>query len=361
MLSKYLLLVLLFSFVITSCTDLSLPEENNGIPIISNQSNTKIIRGDTLYIYGDFFGIQSDLNSFLTITDKDTNTIKIYPKNTILWQKSRIALEISDSIPSGKIKITTSTGVSNEIEIEIKLADSIATKLIGSGTFMMGSKSGNYDELPEHQITISNDLLVGLYEINQRLFMQVMKSNPSVFIHPLLPVNNIEWQSAIEFCNKMSKIDGLDTCYVIQNGHITFDISQNGWRLPTEAEWEFIASNTNPVDLSNSELDKYAWFSSNSGMRPQIPGKKSPIKNGLFDIYGNVYEWCWDFYDANYYQNSGNINPIGPTNGTYHVRRGGSFYDGKANIRLTNRKAPENLIYTGFRVVRSPMGKNVRT
>lgn len=344
-----LLLPLLF---ITSCIDTTLPEVELGVPIINDINKTIISRGDTLIINGLFFDVV-DNNNYISISDSDTTAKIITSINVLQWQTSRIKLLVSDSIQGGLISIYAFDSISNSMNFTIREVDEIKVVTIAAGSFLMGAIDGNFDETPVHNVIFDSTIIVSTTEISQRLYKQVMDENPSFYEGINLPINNVEWIKAIEFCNKLSAIENYQPCYEITDNEVLWIDSAKGWRLPTEAEWEYFAKAGRNSELSYDALDDNVWFNANSGMRPQVVGLKNPNNWGLYDVLGNVYEWCWDYYSADYYQSSPELNPKGASTGNFHIKRGGAFNDGQNKIRFTNRQTTENLRYIGFRIVRN--------
>ncbi|MHC4120891.1 MAG: SUMF1/EgtB/PvdO family nonheme iron enzyme, partial [Planctomycetota bacterium] len=240
--------------------------------------------------------------------------------------------------------------------------NSIGMKLVNitAGSFKMGSTdsgarlAGDYgrkesdfaNEFPQHEVNISEDFWMGQTEVTQRQYMLVMNEQPwlrrNVQKHPDCPAGLVSWYKAIEFCRRLSQMEGKT------------------YRLPTEAEWEYacragIETRFSFVD-DDSVLGDYAWFSGNSNNSPRVVEKKQPNPWGLYDMHGNVTEWCNDWYDPNYYSNSPAEDPQGPSSGTERCCRGGSFYShGSDGLRCSFRtKQFPNGEYRGlgFRVVR---------
>jgi formylglycine-generating enzyme required for sulfatase activity len=229
---------------------------------------------------------------------------------------------------------------------------------IPEGTFMMGLENGNTDNTqPVHRVNVS-EFLMSATEITQRQFQRVMGKNPSRVIGNNFPVENASWFDAVRFCNRISELTGLDLCYNTDTWQC--DFSKNGCRLPTEAEWEYAcrAGSNEKYCFGNdkSRLTEYAWYSANtSGTYPV--GVKKPNAWGLYDMHGNVYEWCCDFYDENYYKDSPINNPTGPQSGSYRVLRGGSWSNHSDYIRSAHRGREHQGIgdsHIGFRVVYRP-------
>jgi formylglycine-generating enzyme required for sulfatase activity len=229
---------------------------------------------------------------------------------------------------------------------------------VEGGTFMMGSNDGYDDEKPIHEVTVSS-FWIGKYQVTQQEWMKVMGSNPSRWKGDRLPVENISWYDAVEYCNKRSIREGLTPCYSGSGDSITCNWNANGYRLPTEAEWEYAArgglethgytySGSNDID----EVARYSGNKSSSGTK-QV-GSKLPNELGIYDMSGNVWEWCWDIYGA--YPSSHQTNPRRADSGTYRVLRGGSWGGSAYSCTVSDRHYG-NATYSGsdhlgFRVCR---------
>lgn len=212
--------------------------------------------------------------------------------------------------------------------------------LIEGGNFTMGSASGYADQKPEHTVTVDS-FYIGTYEVTQDMYEEVMGSNPSNWKGPKLPVENVSWYDAVAFCNALSLKDGLDAAYTIDGTSVLIDWSKNGYRLPTEAEWEFAAKGGLPSQgytyPGSDTVYDVTWMTENSGGMTHEVGLKAPNELGLYDMGGNVYEWCWDWYDGQYYTNLADMNPTGPATGTYKVLRGGSWGELEPFVRPAYR------------------------
>jgi len=224
-------------------------------------------------------------------------------------------------------------------------------------TFSMGDAIGDgfYDELPKHRVTIPS-FYIGRYEVTQIEWEKIMGCNPSGFKGDTLPVESVSWYDCVEFCNKLSRKEGLTPVYDIDKSRqdsnnqasedklkwiVTADWSANGYRLPTEAEWEFAArggkeSRETKYSGSNN-LSDVAWFKDNTDNTTQPVGQKQPNELGIYDMSGNVREWCWDWYNRSYYKNSGSTNPLGAERGSSRALRGGSWYLDSYPSRITLR------------------------
>ena len=189
---------------------------------------------------------------------------------------------------------------------------------VEGGTFQMGSPESDAeaydDEKPQHEVTLSN-YYIGETEVTQELWEAVMGSNPSYFVGPKLPVENVSWDDCQAFIGKLNAQTGK-----------TF-------RLPTEAEWEYAArggKKSKGYTYSGSNtIAEVAWYGKNSNNETHDVALKAPNELGIYDMSGNVGEWCQDRYGATYYENSSTTDPQGPASGTYRVLRGGGW-DGSA-------------------------------
>ncbi|MCB2212412.1 formylglycine-generating enzyme family protein [bacterium] len=221
---------------------------------------------------------------------------------------------------------------------------------IPAGSYMMGAQidelDGQSDEYPRHPVTISQGFYVGKYELTQAQWEALTGYNPSVFVGPDYPVTQV----TSEFVEQ----DLLPA--------LNADLPNNPWRLPTEAEWELFARAGNDStrfwwgdDPDYSELELYAWFDDNNDPpRPKTVGQKLPNPWGLYDVLGNAWERCSDWYGAGYYRNSPVVDPQGPNLGTVHVLRGGCWHNPGSRLRVANRGTPNGGDYDvgGIRLVR---------
>lgn len=204
--------------------------------------------------------------------------------------------------------------------------------LIPGGKFNMGDK----DEIdaPIHEVEVSA-FLMDRYLVTQEAFQKLMGANPSRWKGDKNPVEQLRWSDAARFCNKRSEAEGLEPCYDLKTLKCNFEAS--GYRLPTEAEWEYACRAGTATAYffgdSPARLGDYAWFEKNSGGHPRPVGQKQPNPWGLYDIAGNVWEWCNDFYKVDYYQEAPRENPRGPADGQNKVLRGGAWRFSDDNCR----------------------------
>ena len=210
---------------------------------------------------------------------------------------------------------------------------SSATMLeIPAGKFMMGD-ANEVDATP-HEVIISAFYL-DKYLVTQDQFQILMHDNPSRWKALNNPVEQVRWSDAVRFCNQRSEAEGLQPCYNLQSWKCNFDAT--GYRLPTEAEYEYScrAGATTPYlsGANPAKLGDFAWFEKNSGGHPHAVGQKQPNAWGLYDMCGNLWEWCNDFYKVDYYATSARTDPRGPDEGKTRVVRGGSWRAPAENCR----------------------------
>jgi formylglycine-generating enzyme required for sulfatase activity len=197
---------------------------------------------------------------------------------------------------------------------------------IPGGEFSMGTDDGPVDVKPAHRVKVDG-FLMDRNEITQEAYEKVVGKNPSRIKHPQNPVEQVTWTAAVKFCNARSAREGLTPCYNLKTWEC--DFAANGYRLATEAEWEYACRAGGTADYyfgaRPEELKSYAWFEGNSGSKPHAVGQRKPNAWGLNDMAGNVWEWCNDFYGAKYYRTSPADNPRGPAQGEKRVLRGGAW------------------------------------
>lgn len=199
-----------------------------------------------------------------------------------------------------------------------------AMVLIKGGTFVMGQ--ADEPDAPTHEVTVSS-FYMDKYPVTQADFQKVMGENPSRWKGGENPVEQVRWSDAVKYCNARSRLEGLEQCYDLKTWECNFDA--DGYRLPTEAEWEYAcrAGSTTQYFWGDdpSVAGEYVWFEANSQGKPNPVGRKKPNDWGLYDMSGNVWEWCNDFYGVDYYSGSPSIDPRGPEQGDTKVVRGGAW------------------------------------
>jgi formylglycine-generating enzyme required for sulfatase activity len=229
--------------------------------------------------------------------------------------------------------------------------------LVEGGTFTMGSNNGNDDEKPVHTVVVES-FYIGKHEVTQKEWTEIMRSNPSAHRGDNLPVEYVSWHDAIEYCNKLSLKEGLSPCYRGNEDDIICNWNASGYRLPTEAEWEYAAKGGNKDGLiytfsGGNNADAVAWYVGNSEKTTKPVGTKVSNSLGIYDMSGNVWEWCWDWYGS--YTSGTKVNPHGPDSGENRVFRGGSVGSSTRGIRSMRRGAgwPSYWhTHVGLRVVR---------
>jgi formylglycine-generating enzyme required for sulfatase activity/predicted Ser/Thr protein kinase len=245
--------------------------------------------------------------------------------------------------------------------------------LIPSGSFQMGSpdddKDALDDEKPRHSVRITRPFYLGVSEVTQGQYRAVTGKNPSSFKGPdELPVEQVSWLDAVAFCNELSRKENLAPFYVIEGADVAVpDWNAAGYRLPTEAEWEYAcrAGSSTRYNFGDdaASLVEYAWDHLNSRGKTHPVREKRPNAWGLFDMHGNVWEWCWDSYDGDSYANVPEVNPHGPASTSLRVRRGGSYVLNPCDQRSAFRARYYRDFRThdvGFRVARGQFDSSDR-
>ena len=201
--------------------------------------------------------------------------------------------------------------------------------LIKGGCYKMGSALGNADEKPVHDVCIG-DFYLGKYEVTQKQWERTMGTNPSTIKECGLdcPVNAVSWEDSQEFIKKLNTASGKQ------------------YRLPTEAEWEYAARSGGRQEKfagtnDDASIAQYGWYDENSNMKGQRVGQLRANGLGLYDMTGNVQEWCQDWYNETYYGVSTKENPSGPASGQNKIMRGGSWNEEINDMRTTIRRNAE--------------------
>jgi formylglycine-generating enzyme required for sulfatase activity len=233
---------------------------------------------------------------------------------------------------------------------------------VPGGSFTMGDTAGGGESNEtKHQVTLSG-FYMGQTEVTQAQWQKVMGNNPSNFKNgsnaAQRPVEQVSWYDAVAFCNKLSLQEGKSPAYNISGTKVTLNQGATGYRLPTEAEWEYAAKGgaSTPVQTvkyaGSANLDEIAWTSSNSGNTTHPVAEKKPNALGLYDMTGNVWEWCQDWYGN--YGTTAQSDPAGAASGSYRVSRGGSWLSDASYARVSYRDSgtPDNRFSNlGFRLV----------
>jgi formylglycine-generating enzyme required for sulfatase activity len=292
--------------------------------------------GKALFKTGNYDDSLSSLTSYLTLVGKDGE----YYEEAVT-----LVVDAKDEQEDAKLRSLDSEHQRTEAAGETE--DGMV--YIKGGCFDMGNifddEVGEVGEKPVHTVCVG-DFYLGKTEVTQKQWVDIIGHNPSKFKSGDHPVERISWNSVQGFIKKLNKATGMN------------------YRLPTEAEWEYAARNGGGKEKwagtdEESELGEYAWYYSNSARdgTHSVAGKK-PNGLGLYDMMGNVWEWCSDWYDRNYYENSPAKNPEGPSDGLTRVLRGGGWRSKPKHLRTVDRNDfdPTSKKFTniGFRLARNP-------
>lgn len=207
---------------------------------------------------------------------------------------------------------------------------------VEGGTFQMGSHDGFSNEKPVHSVSVG-DFYMGKYEVTFDEYDVYCDATGKDRLSDYgmgrgsRPVISVSWFDAVKYCNWRSRKENLTPCYTINGNNVTCNFSADGYRLPTEAEWEFAAKGGNLSKgykySGSNNVDDVGWHGSNSGNRSHPVGRKQANELGLYDMSGNVFEWCWDWYESHYYSSSPTADPKGASSGKYRVIRSGAWHD----------------------------------
>ena len=245
---------------------------------------------------------------------------------------------------------------------------------IEPGTFMMGSPEnelGRWSNEKLHEVTLTRGFFIGRTEVTQAQWESVMGSNPSWFVHrDDCPVESVDWFDAVDYCNALSSLEGLTPAYKIVGREVVWEQASTGYRLPTEAEWEYACRAGTSTAFYNGgityaacfdpNLDEIGWNCGNNGERGQpdygtkTVGQKAPSAWSIQDMSGNVWEWCWDWWAG--YPDGPVTDPLGPDSGRYRTKRGGHWGQYSELCRSAQRggsRPATESEFRGFRVSRT--------
>lgn len=322
------------------------------IPVVDFRiiSNVKIAV-HRLYLFADFQYIVALNKIPLTVMSK-----KIIFLTALACAISCVAFSQAKSKAQSKTKT------------QIKLPPPDLTKfvLVEGGTFKMGTDQPvEKHEGPVHEVTVRS-FWMGKTELTFEDYDKFCADTKRDTVgsggwgRGRQPIMGVSWNDAIAYCNWLSGKEKLSKCYKIDSvGNVTYLDTAKGYRLPTEAEWEFAARGGNKSKgttyAGSNNIDEVAWYSGNA-KRAMPVAQKAPNELGLYDMTGNMWEWVWDFYEAGYYTVSPKDNPEGPGKGPYRVMRGGAFYNNPNYARVVTRQNSyvvfkQNSV--GFRIART--------
>jgi len=291
-------------------------------------------------------------------------------------------------------------GILTSLMVLFSLTITAQTKkmiLVEGGSFMMGNNladgktNGDLDEKPAHKVTL-NSFYICEHELTVKEYREYVEAVKKSMPNPpneewmnshidtkkyyvssgkkwwgwndLDPIHNVTWYEAVDYCNWLSKKEGLQQAYYKnEDDGWDLDLTKNGYRLPTEAEWEFAARGGNKSKgfkySGSNNIKEVAWFDDNTGLSgPQTIKTKKPNELGIYDMSGNVWEWCSDYYKASYYSSCPENNPMFSVAMGYRITRGGSWHYQGEFTTVTSRDGPKPAFSNynfGFRLVRSKM------
>jgi len=208
-----------------------------------------------------------------------------------------------------------------------------------------GGKIELRDDRLKHTWTVEiQPFLLSKYPVTQDIYFAITQKSPFAFKGERNPVENISWNEAVHFCNLLSQKTGFSEYYLINTDEniVTINKEADGYRLPTEAEWQY-ACKAGKKEARYGDIHKIAWYKENSDGGTHEVGTKEPNAWGLYDMLGNIWEWCWDIYDEKIY-------------GSYRVFRGGGWFDQERGCLATNRRRGHPTFQIddlGFRLARS--------
>lgn len=271
-----------------------------------------------------------------------------------------IALALGVLLPWGCVLLWRSrVSVATErVEVRPEMVE------LPTGSFLMGSpkdEEGRYDDEEQHPVVITRPFAIARSEVTQAQYRRVLAKDPSWFKGDDRPVEQVSWYDAVDYCNVLSQIEGRTLCYSRSGETVTWQQGCSGYRLPTEAEWEYAARAGTKLRYAGADQpENVAWFGEGTLGQTRPVTRKEPNIWGLYDLSGNVYEWVWDCYADDFGKSTGvdGRDPIGPSNciNSGRVYRGGSYWLVAVAVRVASRnrtKPHYGGSYMGFRIARS--------
>jgi formylglycine-generating enzyme required for sulfatase activity len=336
------------------------------------------------------------LNEFKKAIADFNELIKLNPGEIYYYYLRGTAYTYNENYNSAIADFSTVIRMDSNFSIQNNILDLLSSYTFGlavrqgnkmvrveKGSFLMGSPANEPERInnegPQHRVNVTG-FYIGKFQVTQKEYREITGKNPSYIKGDNLPVENVSWYDAIEYCNALSRREGLTPAYTIDKTKydtnnisdwddvgwvVTWNRSANGYRLPTEAEWEYAcrAGTTTPfytgsnITTSQANYDGKYLNNVKGVYRNRTTGVGSysfaPNPWGLYDMHGNVWEWCWDWFGD--YSNAAQTDPVGPVSGSYRVARGGSYESAAFGLRSAARlyAVPNSSNTIGLRIVRS--------
>lgn len=258
-------------------------------------------------------------------------------------------------------QVEGSTRLFRPIDLEPQ-ANPLDLVRVPAGRFWMGTAdmgSARPEEVPLRRVELTRAFEIGVYPVTQALYQAVMGDHPGRPVRATAPVNQVSWYDACTFCNALSALLGLERAYHIDEAQLKVVRRPGalGFRLPTEAEWAMAARGQESFEYAgDDDIERVAWHKGNSKVSPKAVGLRRPNGLGLFDLSGNVWEWCHDGYDEHFYKTGPKIDPVGPEEAPTRVMRGGSAATDAERCRVAARSSAKPTgkdTFLGFRIART--------
>lgn len=328
-------------------------------PYIDDISPHTPSAGEEVSVYGRNFGDSRGGNYV------EFNGLKPQENDYVSWEDDKIIVKFPFGASSGDLVVYIDGVASNAVSYNV-YETILQLVLIPKGEFMMGSEDGMWSQ-PVHKVKITYDFYMSETEITQAQWKEVFGSvsDPSKHKGDNRPVEQINWFRAVKFCNEMSAIEGFTPCYTINGednaAQVICDFGADGYRLPTEAEWEYACRAGTAGEFGGTgNISTMGWTSDDFLNHTSEVAQKQPNDWGLYDMHGNVYEWCWDGFDSFFYEESPETDPVKNADNDIPetVIRGGSYLESPSKCSSAARqgRGPTNYEHNiGFRVVRKKM------
>ena len=280
-LSKTFVLIAFLLISVSSCSEDSTVKST--LPTVSHVVPEQIYWGGELTVHGQNLSLSSD-SSYVLITAEADSSIIVPSGDCISWSGSRIILSMPLHTVSGILTVVVNSVKCDPLDISISKTPDLEMILIPAGQFQMGSNYGFTDEAPVHSVEISNDFYISKFELTQVFWKSLFGDKPDNYISDNHPIRGLSWNNAAELCNAMSLISEYDSCYMAVDSGYMVNPQANGFRLPTEAEWEYACRAGSTGDYSGDGiLENMGYYNANSGYKLFPTGSKKANAFGLHD------------------------------------------------------------------------------